>query len=184
MTCTGKMPRISRNVSVTPLIPCDVGRRSDVEQPSKASSSRSPEQVCAPESANVSVEAGLGSKLAENDRGNGNSFGSVSTSMWMVILGDGRGACFSNLFPVHSMWGTDTADAADTEVVCCASSEMVTLTKMYDTLVVLSPDTFGCCNSIAASNSLSVIALVLLGAFLHTRRMCPLILQKLQMTLK
>ena len=133
-----------------------------MEQPRGASNSRSPEHVWAPESANVSADAGLGAKLAENVRGNGKSFGSVSTSIWIVNLGDGSGACFSNLFPVHSMWGTDE--------VCCASTETETLTKMYDTHDELSEGAICCCwASAATSNSLSAIAVVLFGAFLHTR---------------
>ena len=127
------------------------------------SNSRSPEHVWAPESANVSADAGLGAKLAENVKGNGNSLGSMSTSIWIVNLGDGSGACFSNLLPVHSMWGTDE--------VCCASTETETLTKMYDTFEFdeLSEDAICCCASAATSNSLSATALVLFGTFLHTR---------------
>ena len=42
---TGKTPRISSRVFVTPRIPWELGRRCSVLQPSRASSCRSPEQV-------------------------------------------------------------------------------------------------------------------------------------------
>ena len=94
-----------RLVWVTPRIPWVVVMRFSGVHPRDVSNSRSPEHVCAPESAKVVVVTGdewnpVGSRISV-----GRTFSSVMSSILIVIRGGGWGACFSNLVPVHSMCG-------------------------------------------------------------------------------
>ena len=106
---TGRIPKSCKRVCVMPRIPCFVVTRLSGVQPNEDNNSISPEHVCAPESANVVVVTGVARKFGGRDNGTGTASGSVMTSMVIVISGGGKGACFSNLVPFHSMCGTAAA---------------------------------------------------------------------------